>query len=190
VRVFSCTWISRPITGSQPDAAAAAAPGANSSLPTGGSATSSGGTGGVGGTGFGGTGFGGSGVGGFGGSTAARTAGPSSLSAGSLSKTANVAPAIASVSFNAIGDPCAQNIINSNGVVAVNGVNTLKNNVLQASSALIGNAANTAWNQPKLNLGTLPLVTGGGGGLNINPNLNFNANTNGNTTSVNVGITR
>jgi len=62
--------------------------------------------------------------------------------------------------------------------------------VLQASSALIGNAANTAWNQPNLNLGTFPLVTGGGGGLNINPNLNFNANTNGNTTSVNVGIAR
>lgn len=171
-------------------AAAAAAPGANTSQPIGGSATSFGGFGGTGGTGFGGTGFGGSGFGGFGGSTATRAAGPSSVSAGSLSKTANVSPAIASVSFNAIGDPCAQNIINSNGVVAVNGVNTLKNNVLQASSALIGNAANTAWNQPKLNLGTLPLVTGGGGGLNINPNLNFNANTNGNTTSVNVGISR
>ncbi|MGH7396983.1 MAG: hypothetical protein ACRELW_05550 [Candidatus Rokuibacteriota bacterium] len=171
-------------------AAAAAAPGANTSQPIGGSATSFGGPGGFGGTGFGGTGFGGSGFGGSGGSNAARTAGPSSVSAGSLSKTAHVAPAIASVAFNAIGDPCAQNIINSNGIVAVNGVNTIKNSVLQASSALIGNAANTAWNQPKLNLGTFPLLTGGGGGLNINPNLNFNANTNGNTTSVNVGISR
>lgn len=171
-------------------AAAAAAPGAGTSQPIGGSASSFGGFGGTGGTGFGGSGFGASGFGGPGGSTAARTAGPSSLSAGSLSKTAHVAPAVASVTFNAIGDPCAQNIINSNGIVAVNGVNTIKNSVLQASSALIGNAANTAWNQPKLDLGTLPLVTGGGGGLNINPNLNFNANTNGNTTSVNVGISR
>jgi hypothetical protein len=145
------------------------------------------GGGGFGGGGFGTGGFGGTGFGGSGGSNGARTVGSASSTAGSLTKIATVAPAIATAAFRASGDPCAQSIVNSNGVVAVNGVNNIQSSVLQASSALIGNAANTALRRG-IEVG--PVSGTPGGGVNVNPNLNFNANTNGNTTSVNIGIVR
>jgi hypothetical protein len=166
-------------------AAAAAAPGATDGRSTGGDAASTGGAGGIGGAGSGATGFGGTGSGGSGGSNAARTVGSAGSRAGSLTKIASVAPAVAVAGFRASGDPCAQSVVDGTGVVAVNGVNNIQHSVLQAAGALIGNAANTAWNQPKLLL--TPAVTPG---VSVNPNLNFNANTNGNTTSVNIGISR
>jgi hypothetical protein len=97
------------------------------------------------------------------------------------SRTAEVAPATATASFSASGDPCKQVIKNATGVLAVNGNNYITNTVMQNATAQFGNASNMAVNPAA---GLLPAYEGVnlnaaiaiGSNVNINPNNNQNAN--------------
>ncbi len=155
---------SRSASVDNPQSASASNSGNNANANAGSASTTSSNTGGnaTGGAGA---------VGGAGGSTAERFA--------DNSRTAQADPVTQTITVSATGDPCAQTITNATGVLAINGVNDIKNSMIQQATALSGNAANTS-----VNLGAVPNLLsgysahGGGAGSNVNVNPNTNQNTN------------